>query len=72
MNEQNRRSRQATGRLAAAYFIAMAVAVTFPGVVPLNTIRPFILGVPFVFMWYMAWTLGALVVFLILHRTFGK
>ncbi len=72
MNEQKRRSRQAIGWLAAAYFIAMAVAVTFPGVVPFNTIRPFVLGVPFVFMWYMAWTLGALVVFLILHRTFSK
>ncbi len=58
--------------VAVVYFIAMAVALTFPGVIPFNTIRPFILGVPFVFSWYLFWIVGALLVFLFLHRTFGK
>ncbi len=58
--------------VAVVYFIAMAVALTFPGVIPFNTIRPFILGVPFVFSWYLFWIVGALLVFLFLHRAFGK
>ena len=54
--------------LAAVYFVAMAVALTFPGVAPFNSARPFILGVPFVFAWYLAWIAGALVAFLALFR----
>lgn len=55
--------------LASLYFVAMAVAVTFPGVIPFNRIRPFVLGVPFVLVWYLAWVTGALLVFLALYRT---
>ncbi len=50
----------------------MAIALTFPGVAPFNTIEPFVLGVPFVFAWYLFWVLGSLVIFFILHRTFSK
>ncbi len=55
--------------LASLYFVAMAVAVTFPGVIPFNRIRPFVFGVPFVLVWYLAWVTGALLVFLALYRT---
>ncbi|MFQ5703174.1 MAG: hypothetical protein ACE5HT_04055 [Gemmatimonadales bacterium] len=58
--------------VATVYFVAMALAVTFPGVVPFNTIRPFVLGIPFVFAWYLIWIAGSLVVFFLLHRTFSK
>jgi hypothetical protein len=50
------------------YFVAMTAALTFPGLQPFNTIRPLILGVPFVFAWYLFWILGSLLVFLWLHR----
>ena len=57
---------------AVVYFCLMAVALTFPGIRPFNAIRPFVLGIPFVFAWYIMWILGALVVFAILYRAFGK
>jgi hypothetical protein len=58
--------------IAIVYFIAMAVAVTFPGIVPFNRVRPFVLGVPFVFAWFLAWIVGALFVLLYLHRTSAR
>lgn len=58
-------------RLARAvttlYVVAMAAAVTYPGVVPFNTIRPFVLGLPFSFFWVAAWTAGACIVFYVYH-----
>ena len=66
------RSQRAAAWIAIVYFIAMAVAVTFPGIAPFNKIRPFVLGVPFVFAWYLFWVIGALFVFLYLHRTSAK
>ena len=59
-------------RVAVAYFVAMTVALTFPGLQPFNTIRPLILGVPFVFMWYIFWILGALIVFFVVHRAYSE
>jgi len=58
--------------IAFVYFIAMAIALTFPGITPFNTIRPFVFGVPFVFTWYLMWILGALLVFTLLHRAYSK
>ncbi|MCH7875818.1 MAG: hypothetical protein IH965_11025 [Gemmatimonadetes bacterium] len=58
--------------VAGIYFVAMAVGVTFPGIVPFNRARPFVLGVPFVFAWYLAWVVGAFIVFLYLYRTSSK
>jgi hypothetical protein len=57
---------------AFVYFIAMAVVLTFPGIGPFNTIRPLVFGVPFVFAWYLIWILGALVVFILLHRVYSE
>ncbi|HEX9728878.1 MAG TPA: hypothetical protein VGA37_10270 [Gemmatimonadales bacterium] len=55
--------------VAGLYFVAMAIGVTFPGVAPFNTVRPFVLGIPFVFAWYLGWIVGALFVFYFLHRS---
>ena len=55
--------------VAVLYSLAMTVAVTFPGVTPFNHARPFVLGLPFVFAWYLVWIVGALAVFLFLHNS---
>lgn len=52
----------------ALYFLAMAVAVTYPGVVPFNHARPFVLGLPFSFAWPVAWVVGAGIVWYLLYR----
>ena len=58
--------------LAFVYFAAMAVAVTFPGIRPFNTIRPLVFGLPFVFAWVLAWVAGSMLVFLALYRSYHK
>lgn len=57
---------------AAVYFATMAVAITFPGIRPFNTIQPYIFGIPFVFAWVLAWVGGSLVVFLFLYRAYHR
>jgi len=64
--------RRTANYIAFVYFIAMAIALTFPGITPFNTIRPFVFGVPFVFAWYLMWILGALLVFTFLHWVYSK
>ena len=46
--------------LAGGYLVLMAVAVTWPGMVPAARIEPMILGLPFSFFWPAAWVAGAL------------
>ncbi|HWP38540.1 MAG TPA: hypothetical protein VNL18_13400 [Gemmatimonadales bacterium] len=60
--------KRAANWLAAVYFVLMAVVVTDPGVRPFNTIRPFVLGLPFAFAWPVLWVIGAGVVFYLVHR----
>ncbi len=48
--------------LAIIYFLAMLVAVTYPGYVPFNRIRPFVLGIPLSLFWQLIWISGAVVV----------
>lgn len=55
--------------LAAFYFVAMAIAVTYPGVIPFNTVRPLVLGLPFAFAWIVGWVIGACLVFYLVYRT---
>jgi hypothetical protein len=53
----------ATARtLTILYFIGYAVAVTWPGIVPFNRVRPTVLGLPFVMVWMALWIVGALFV----------
>jgi len=58
--------------IAIIYFTAMAIALTFPGVIPFNTIRPFVFGIPFVFAWYIIWLLRALCVFGFLDKVYRE
>ncbi|MFO7530276.1 MAG: hypothetical protein R6W86_15990 [Marinobacter sp.] len=37
------------------FFILYALAVTWPGAVPFNRARPFILGLPFTMAWAVLW-----------------
>lgn len=53
------RSRQ---RIAWAYHIAFAAAVTWPVQALVNTPNPFVFGLPRQMMWCAAWVLGSLVV----------
>ena len=57
---------------AAVFFVAMTVALTFPGIIPFNRIRPFVFGIPFVFAWVLGWVAASLVVFFALYRTYHK
>ena len=54
--------RRTLGLLVAAYFLVMAVAVTYPGYIPANTIRPLVLGFPFSLAWQVFWIFGSIAV----------
>jgi len=45
-----------------AYFVAMAVFLTYPGYVPFDRIRPFVFGLPFSLFWQVMWICGAVLV----------
>ena len=53
--------------LAVVYFIAMLVAVTYPGYVPFNQIRPFVFGLPFSLFWQVLWVSGAVIVLTLVY-----
>jgi hypothetical protein len=48
--------------LGVAYFLAMAVFVTYPGYVPFDKIRPFVFGMPFSLFWLVLWICGSVFV----------
>ena len=48
--------------LGVAYFLAMAFFLTYPGYVPFDKIRPFVLGLPFSLFWQALWICGAVFV----------
>ena len=54
--------KRAFALIVAAYFLAMAVAVTYPGYLPANRIRPLVLGLPFSLAWQVFWILGSIAV----------
>ena len=45
--------------LAVLYYLAMIFFVTYPGYVPFDRIRPFVLGMPFSMFWQVCWIVGA-------------
>lgn len=53
--------------LAITYFILMLVAVTYPGYVLFNDIRPFVLGLPFSLFWQVLWICGAVLMLTLLY-----
>ena len=61
-------SLRATRTLAVLFFLAYAVAVTWPGVLPFNRIRPLILGLPFIMVWVALWIVGGILVLWWLDR----
>lgn len=59
-------------RLVAAFFVANLIALTFPGVLPFNRLRPFVLGLPFNFFWVVLWiVLGGVVLWWLDRRPTG-
>lgn len=49
-------------KLAILFFAAYIIFLTYPGMVPFNRVRPFILGMPFNLFWVTLWiVLGAVV-----------
>ncbi|MDH3270662.1 MAG: DUF3311 domain-containing protein [Gemmatimonadota bacterium] len=61
-------SLRTTRVLAAAYFVAMTVAVTWPGLVPFSRVEPLIFGLPFAMSWIAAWIAGSVVVLFLVDR----
>ena len=55
--------------LATAYFVAYAVAVTWPGMLPFNRVRPTVLGLPFAMVWVALWIAGSGLVLWALDRS---
>lgn len=54
---------------AALFFLLYVLAVTWPGAVPANRIRPFVLGLPLSMAWVAAWLALSFVVLLLLDRS---
>ena len=48
--------------VAAVFLVAYACAVTWPGMVPFNRIRPLVLGLPFSMVWIAIWIIGGCLV----------
>lgn len=61
-------SARAARILVAVFFLGYTVFLTWPGVLPFNRIRPFILGLPFSMAWVGLWVALSGVVLAILHR----
>lgn len=58
--------------LNIVYFVAMTVAVTFPGIQPFNRVRPLVFGIPFVFAWVLGWVAISMLVFYVLYRAIDR
>lgn len=50
------------------YFLVCTLAMIWPGAVIANRIEPMILGLPFLFFWYVFWVFAVFVGTLILYR----
>ncbi|MEN8374484.1 MAG: hypothetical protein ABFS34_03465 [Gemmatimonadota bacterium] len=58
--------------LIGAFFLAYAVGVTFPGVIPFNRALPLVGGLPFVLAWYAGLVALSGVVLLLYHVLPGR
>lgn len=58
--------------LTVTYFVLFVVAVTWPGMVPFNRIRPLVFGLPFSMAWIALWIVGGVLVLWMLHAVEGK
>lgn len=59
-------------RVFIAFFLAYAVALTFPGVLPFNRIRPLVFGLPFSMVWVALWVVAGFVVLLLTDRAIAR
>lgn len=50
------------------YFLVCTLAMIWPGAVLANRIEPIILGLPFLFFWYVVWIFMVFLGTLILYR----
>lgn len=50
------------------YFLVCTLAMIWPGAVIANRIEPMILGLPFLFFWYVAWVFMVFLGTLLLYR----
>jgi NADH:ubiquinone oxidoreductase subunit 2 (subunit N) len=54
--------------LAVAFYLAMAFFVTYPGYVPFDRIRPFVLGMPFAMFWQVLCIIASIFVLTGVYR----
>ena len=59
-------------RVFVVFFIANALFLLYPGVVPFSGARPFMLGVPFPLFFASAWIVGGFIVLLLLDRAYNR
>lgn len=50
------------------YFLVCTLAMIWPGALVANRIEPMILGLPFMFFWYVAWVFMVFVGTVVLYR----
>jgi hypothetical protein len=53
--------------LAAGFFVVFLLAVTWPGMLPFNRVRPLVLGLPFSMAWVALWVVLAGLVLWLVH-----
>lgn len=52
--------------MVAVFFALYLLALGWPAVIPFNRVRPFVLGLPFVFFWVALWVvMGGLALWLL-------
>lgn len=52
----------------STYFLVCTLAMIWPGALVANRIDPIILGLPFLFFWYVAWVFMVFIGTVILYR----
>ena len=52
---------------AAGFLVLFLLAVTWPGMIPFNRVRPLVLGLPFSMAWVALWVVLACLVLWLVH-----
>lgn len=48
--------------LVVVFYVVMWVALIYPGYIPFDRIRPFVLGMPFSLFWQVVWIVATVLV----------
>jgi hypothetical protein len=59
-------------KAGAAFFTLFLAVTVYPGVLPFNRIRPFVLGIPFILVWITVWVLLGTAVLWAIERGEGE